>query len=74
MSVNPAFDMQPSSTMICMQGSSDGESEEMEGRKMKNLTNNIFLSDCGGTEDNVNFSLFVALLSERVKPPFEADV
>lgn len=66
MSVNPAFDMQPSSAMICMQGSSDGESEETEGRKMKCLTNNIFLSECGGTDDNANLSLFVVLLLKEL--------
>lgn len=52
MSVNPVFDMQLSATMICMQGNSDGEFEETEGRKMKNLTNSRFLSDCGGIYNN----------------------
>lgn len=58
------FDTQPSAAVICMQGRSDGEFEETEGRKMKCLTNNIFFSDCGGIKDKQNLSLLTALLSD----------
>ncbi len=60
--------------MICMQGSSDGEFEEIEGRKMKCLTNNIFFSDCGGIKDNQNLSFHIALLSERLHLLSRADM
>lgn len=66
--------MQPSATMICMQGSSDGEFEEAERRKMKCLTNNIFFSDCGKIKDKQNLSLLIASLSQRVNLPSKADV